>query len=97
MLLEFTVYFARSLGDAEEKAKKIIRDYLGKHNGCEYTLNVLNVSGHATDLDYDTYVFNVEFQADINLKPLSVVSIKMGDAVECANRPYVVDALRLVG
>ena len=23
MLLEFTVYFARSLGDAEEKAKKI--------------------------------------------------------------------------
>ena len=87
MLLGFTVYFARSLGDAEEKAKKIIRDFLGKHNGCEYTLNVLNVSGHATNLDYDTYVFNVAFHADINLKPLSVVSIKMGDA----------DALRLVG
>ena len=63
MLLEFTVYFARSLGDAEEKAKKIIRDYLGKHNGCEYTLEVLNVSGHAADLEFETYVFNVAFHA----------------------------------
>ena len=93
MLLEFTVYFARSLGDAEEKAKKIIRDYLGKHNGCEYTLNVLNVSGHATDLDYDTYVFNVAFHADINLKPLSVV---IADKF-FGEREYRADALRLVG
>ena len=93
MLLEFTVYFARSLGDAEEKAKKIIRDYLGKHNGCEYTLNVLNVSGHATDLDYDTYVFNVAFHADINLKPLSVV---IADKF-VGEREYRADALRLVG
>ena len=93
MLLEFTVYFARSLGDAEEKAKKIIRDFLGKHNGCEYTLNVLNVSGHATDLDYDTYVFNVAFHADINLKPLSVViADKFVGERECR-----ADALRLVG
>ena len=79
MLLEFTVYFARSLGDAEEKAKKIIRDYLGKHNGCEYTLEVLNVSGHAADLDFETYVFNVEFQANINANPLHVIKLKLSD------------------
>ena len=70
MLLEFTVYFARSLGDAEEKAKKIIRDFLRERKKFEYALEVLNVSGHAADLDFETYVFNVEFQANINANPL---------------------------
>ena len=79
MLLTFSVYSAQSLGDAEEKAKKIIRDYLGKHNGCEYTLEVLNVSGHAADLDFETYVFNVEFQANINANPLHVIKLKLSD------------------
>ena len=79
MLLTFSVYSAQSLGDAEEKAKKIIRDYLGKHNGCEYTLEVLNVSGHAADLDLETYVFNVEFQANINANPLHVIKLKLSD------------------
>ena len=97
MLLTFSVYSAQNLDVAEEIAKKVIRDFLRERKKFEYTLEVLNVSGHAADLDFETYVFNVEFQANINLKPLSVVSIKMGDAAECANRPYVVDALRLVG
>ena len=63
MLLEFTVYFARSLGDAEEKAKKIIRDFLRERKKFEYALEVLNVSGHAADLDFETYVFNVALHA----------------------------------
>ena len=79
MLLTFSVYSAQNLDVAEEKAKKIIRDYLGKHNGCEYTLEVLNVSGHAADLDFETYVFNVEFQANINANPLHVIKLKLSD------------------
>lgn len=79
MLLTFSVYSAQNLDVAEEIAKKVIRDYLGKHNGCEYTLNVLNVSGHAADLDFETYVFNVEFQANINANPLHVIKLKLSD------------------
>ena len=79
MLLTFSVYSAQNLDVAEEIAKKVIRDFLRERKKFEYTLEVLRHSGHATDLDYDTYVFNVAFHADINLKPPSVVSIKMGD------------------
>ena len=90
MLLTFSVYSARSLGDAEEKATKIIRDFLRERKKFEYTLEVLNVSGHAADLDFETYVFNVEFQANINLKPL-IADKFFGE------REYRADALRLVG
>ena len=79
MLLTFSVYSARSLGDAEEKATKIIRDFLRERKKFEYTLEVLNVSGHAADLDFETYVFNVKFQANINANPLHVIKLKLSD------------------
>ena len=70
MLLTFSVYSAQNLDVAEEIAKKVIRDLLKERKKFEYTLEVLNVSGHAADLDFETYVFNVEFQANINANPL---------------------------
>lgn len=45
MLLEFTVYFARSLGDAEEKAKKVIRDFLKERSDGPYIAEALRLVG----------------------------------------------------
>ena len=52
MLLTFSVYSARSLGDAEEKATKIIRDFLRERKKFEYTLEVLNVSIYLSTYSY---------------------------------------------
>ena len=79
MLLTFSVYSAQNLDVAEEIAKKVIRDPLKERKKFEYTLEVLNVSGHAADLDFETYVFNVEFQANINASPLHVIKLKLSD------------------
>ena len=70
MLLTFSVYSAQNLDVAEEIAKKVIRDFLIERKKLDYTLEVLNVSGHAADLDFATYGFNVKFQANINANPL---------------------------
>ena len=45
MLLEFTVYFARSLGDAEEIAKKVIRDLLKERSDGPYIAEALRLVG----------------------------------------------------
>ena len=45
MLLEFTVYSARSLGDAEEIAKKVIRDFLVERSGGPYLADALRLVG----------------------------------------------------
>ena len=45
MLLEFTVYSARSLGDAEEIAKKVIRDLLKERSDGPYIAEALRLVG----------------------------------------------------
>ena len=45
MLLTFSVYSARSLGDAEEKATKIIRDFLRERSDGPYIAEALRLVG----------------------------------------------------
>ena len=45
MLLTFSVYSARSLGDAEEKATKIIRDFLRERSSGPYLADALRLVG----------------------------------------------------
>ena len=45
MLLTFSVYSARSLGDAEEIAKKVIRDFLRERSDGPYIAEALRLVG----------------------------------------------------